>query len=78
MVYSDEPRSRLNARALASGRGLDERLPQDVDRRGAATATIMTTGAHGVGTLRSTVAMVNEISAGAMRAMRSDGAAVIA
>lgn len=53
-------------------------LPQDVDRRGAATATIMTTGAHGVDTLRSIVSMVNEISAGASRAMRTDAVVVIA
>ena len=37
----------------------------------------MTTGAHGVDTLRSIVSMVNEVSAGASRAMRTDAAVVI-
>ena len=79
MVYSDEPtRSRLNARAHSPAGEVSTSLPQDVDRRGAATATIKTKGAHGVDTLRGTVSMVNEISAGASRAMRSDAAAVIA
>ena len=38
----------------------------------------MTTGAHGVDTLRSIVSMVNEVSAGASRAMRTDAVVVIA
>ena len=37
----------------------------------------MTTGAHGVDTLRSIVSMVNEVSAGSSRAMRTDAAVVI-
>ena len=79
MVYTaTSRRGRASTRVHSPAGEVSTSLPQDVDRRGAATSTIMTTGAHGVDTLCGTVSMVNEISAGASRAMRSDAAAVIA